>query len=1302
MYWCRTLGELALYPDPGHPDPLLRAGKSLAILAYLGLTPARSADRDLIARLFWPEAEAASAHHALRQALYRLRQAASDPPPVEQRNGLLVCAEDVRFDCLEGERALVRGDLEPAYAHLRGSFLPGYSCDSSEIAQWVDSQGARFAECWLRAGEALIERAFAEGRPGRAVAVAEELRHASPLDDDRALLLLSTLDRAGQTRRALAEYQAHRVLLAGAVEDDPAPELVELADELERSLRPLEPNGGVSLPFVGRARTWSILLDGLRDAEGGRCSMVLIEGDAGLGKTRLIEEFAARARARGASWLTGKCYEIEQALPLAVISHVLRGAAERGEDGDQDLSRLMRGARRREGSAVGDVEPGLGLRTGIVSWLEELAADGLVLLTCDDIHWADPASLRLLHYVRNELASTRIMVVCSYRPAELSPVARRFAGSLATESLARIETLEPLSTNDLNEMLSALGSFESPELARALAADLHRHTGGNPLFVSELVEALEAEGLLRVEAGRWIGTPRLRRANLPKTLRKALTDRVDALDSELRFALDVMAALDEAADGELLAAVLGVSPPKADVILVRLTRARMLRRLTSDAYQVIHDELRQLVYAAIPDHRRRELHARIAAALEGRGEAARPGGAARLARHLEQAGDASRAHRYALAAADEAAAFGATEARSSFIQLAQALAPHPAEDVPAARAGEPQRIGWHRSWSLAGIAAAVGVTMLAVVGLDRGGSAPGTGGAPWEQGTLYLEALHTGSDGQDERTWHRLAWPESAGAPVELAEVRRWPRELPPPLVTKVVPTKDLQPTKIFRDDGQRVVQVTEGTSDDISPIWSPDRRWIALSRGWRVGDDYVFSVFVIDSAGAPVRRITDGNYQDFILDWSPDGSRLAFNRHEGGNRQLWIADVDGGGALDLSGALDLPEDREWTAAFSPDGRTLAAVAAGGRAIRLIELDRMLVRHLGTTCASLSVAPLWSPGGDWLGIICPTSSGKYLAVVAADGSSGPHVLLELSSRRWGRIEWVGGEPTHVATLEIRPETPNLSTGGSLPLSTRAATADGAALHPSIRWKTADSAVAVIDSLGNLRARRPGSTWVIASAGGFRAESTLVSVEAAKIDTLLDESWSEGIDTARWTLVGSPRPEIVTGVGPVGEAALLSNGDDRWPSGVLSKVEYDLTAGLTIEFPIRVRYTGEHWQEVEAALTPLEGALVNGERSAASLIFNLWMSGPSPTYPKPVIHCNGLSARLEWSVEAAEADWHQIALQVRPDGIGECYLDGQHLGSSRFRGWDGRTRNEAALFLGGRSYQTRIYHGPVVVTRGLRY
>ncbi len=1318
MYWCRTLGELALYADSSQAVPLVRAGKSLAILAYLGLSPRRSECRDRIAQLFWPDASLSQAHHTLRQLLYRIRQAVPDERLLNLDGNSLVLSAEVEFDALAGEQALEAGDVESAFNLLRGTFLEGFSiAESAELEEWVESQRARFRECFARAGEALIEREIAEGRPEQAVTVAEEVKAANPLDESRARLLIETLDSIGQARRALAEYESYATLLRTALEDEPSPELQAYARELESSVGPGNGNVATVLPFVGRSQAWATLLQGLAAAESGRCSLVLIEGDAGLGKTRLVEEFAARARARGAVWLSGKCFEMEQTLPYAVISDACQSLRVNSEkpanESDPEVTAVSphpfqisaeeagdRNQRERDGNGE------LRLRNRMVEWLDELTEAQPVFLSCDDIHWADPASLRLLHVLTHQLATSPLLIVCSYRPAELTTVARRFASSLISEGLAELITLKPLTVEHVEEILRGLGQFRSDDASELIAGDLHRHTGGNPLFVVELLETLEGRGDLKIEAGYWSVSGSLGQEDLPKTLRKILTDRVDRLANDQRLALEVSAVIGEDSEAGLLAAVLDISEPAAELLQTELAKTRLLRRLPFGRCALAHDELRQLVYAAIPDDRRREIHSRVAASLLSRGEAARPGGTARLARHFEQAGDPIQAREYALTAAREAAAVGASESQASFLQLAEACASGGEEGDRTARRVTPvdrRRWAWY-----AGAALSVGIVATGLLLIGGGpGTTPGARAPihPWEQGVLYLREWESTPPGNPRETFYRVKWPETIDSEAEIVPVDGRPAELPPPLFTRIVDIGATRHGKIFQVAGHDTVQLTWGPTDDGQAKWSPDRRLVGVQRGWREGQEYRFNLFVIDTAGRDVWRVTDGPYQDGFLDWSPDGSRIAFRRNDGGQYSIWLSDADGRRKEKL---VDLGDSGPRTpyASFSLDGRSLAwAMDEASDELEVIDLRRRLAKRIPVGCSLVPSSFLWSPDGEWLATLCRTAEDRTVIMVSMTGRGGPYSVAAVPSPRFHLSHWIGDRPGHVANIRTGTGTIELAIGEGRSMSLEATDSTGRTVFPAMRWQIADTLIAKVDGHGFVRGSAPGTTKLVASAGGFRADTVVVHVQSQAIDTLLYELWDEGIDTATWKIVGWPEPATVAGAGPDGSAALLSNGDYNWPSGVITREEFDLSRGLTVEFQAYLELTGLHWQELAAHVVPLAKAFTPGnERALGSILASFRVIGQSPTVAKSSYSCSegmGTGSRAQaWPPPGGDSGWHRFVIQIRPDGYFECYLNGERLGPYEIS--EPLRAPRAAVFLGGRSNLTKIYHGPLLVTRGLRY
>jgi len=147
-FWCRTLGDLALYADRADARPLMNAGKPLGILVYVGLAAGRRASRDHVAELFWPGCPSSDARHSLRQSLYRLRQM-SGAPLVRIRGLELEVSPLVEFDCVEGERLATQGDRNRAHELLRGNFLEGFSGpESAEFESWADCDSTCLSLFW--------------------------------------------------------------------------------------------------------------------------------------------------------------------------------------------------------------------------------------------------------------------------------------------------------------------------------------------------------------------------------------------------------------------------------------------------------------------------------------------------------------------------------------------------------------------------------------------------------------------------------------------------------------------------------------------------------------------------------------------------------------------------------------------------------------------------------------------------------------------------------------------------------------------------------------------------------------------------------------------------------------------------------------------------------------------------------------------------------------------------------------------------------------------------------------------------
>ena len=343
------------------------------------------------------------------------------------------------------------------------------------------------------------------------------------------------------------------------------------------------------------------LLDGVV-AELGRerGRLVLVGGEAGIGKTSLVRELRVRVAGR-ATFLTGACEPLSVPVPLAP----LRDLAE--EAGEPDL-------------IEGDAGDRLLLARRLLS---ALSARAPALAVVEDAHWTDPATLDVLRLLARRLEESPVAVVVTYRDDEVAanPALRQLLGDLATSPVALRIALRPLSE-------AAVGELASP--AGVDAARLSRVTGGNPFLV---VESIAAGG------------------RLPGTVRDAALARAARLSDAARDVVGAAAAIGQRVDPALLEAV---APGSAGAVEEALARGVIVA--DGPALGFRHELIREAIESSLPPPRLAQLHARIVAALTERDG---PADHARLAHHAELAGLAAEGSRYAALAAAEAERLGA-------------------------------------------------------------------------------------------------------------------------------------------------------------------------------------------------------------------------------------------------------------------------------------------------------------------------------------------------------------------------------------------------------------------------------------------------------------------------------------------------------------------------------------------------------------------------------------------------------------------------------------------------------------------
>lgn len=402
-------------------------------------------------------------------------------------------------------------------------------------------------------------------------------------------------------------------------------------------------NASPVTPFVGRSAELDQLREHLAAAMAGTGQLVTVAGEAGIGKTSLLERLTNHAAAAGATVARASCWQgpdQRSFWPWVQVLRALDPAATRPLLEASGASR----ARRFD---------------DVAAELRTRAASRPLVLVIDDLHWADAASVRLLAHVAASLRDRRILLLGAYRDSEVAP------DSSVAELLAEHVASAHLTLGGLSEPEVAALAAQVAHLPAGDVAAMHHRTGGNPLFVRELLRWLRAEGHL--EQGRATTA-------VPDSVRAVLARRLEQLPARAHWLLGIAAVIGEEFDVPLLAAAADIHADEA----AELIGDAMAARIVSDAHHgqacFAHPLLRDVRYEALSPSESAGLHRSVARALERRGAADPEPQRAAVARHLLRGGPSVAAE--AIAAAVEAAdwALAVCDHEGAVALLAEAIA----------------------------------------------------------------------------------------------------------------------------------------------------------------------------------------------------------------------------------------------------------------------------------------------------------------------------------------------------------------------------------------------------------------------------------------------------------------------------------------------------------------------------------------------------------------------------------------------------------------------------------------------------
>jgi DNA-binding SARP family transcriptional activator len=630
----RLLGELSLGLGDT-PLPPLESARVESLLAHLALHRDATQSRQKLAFLLWPESSESQARTNLRHVLHNLRRAlpgADAYLEVTARTLNWRPGAPLWVDVAAFEDALGRGAWKEAVELYAGELMPGSYDD------WVLAERTRLHDRFI---EALVRLSAELEDESDMLAYGERLLRADPLREETYRRLMLLHDARGDRARALRVYHACATALEQGLGVTPSAETRRVYEALLPGASVAgEPVSGL----IGRARERARLTGLWQDSERGHAQLVLVSGEAGIGKTRLVDEIGAWCAHRGVAVATARSYAAEGGLAFGPIVAWLRSEALAPRRVRLDRGRLAELARvlpELPGSppALPPDEQRQRLFDAMAHAL--LASSTPVLLIADDLQWADQGTLQFLHYLLRSKKDARLLVAATARSEDLDPLRDLVAALRALERIEEIE-LGPLSRRE-TALLAERLTGRTPD--DRLFAD----TDGNPLFVLETLRAGSTSS--RVQA--------------------VIDARLAQLSGPARRLARLAAAVGREFTTDVLTRASGLDEATLVPALDELWRRRIVRERAPDGYDFAHDRIREVAYAGLAPAERRRAHLLIARAL-ARGAMHDP---ARVALQFDRAGAVDDAVAWYERSADRAARMVSHADAVRLLDRALALAP---------------------------------------------------------------------------------------------------------------------------------------------------------------------------------------------------------------------------------------------------------------------------------------------------------------------------------------------------------------------------------------------------------------------------------------------------------------------------------------------------------------------------------------------------------------------------------------------------------------------------------------------------
>jgi len=676
MIQLRALGGVGIYDHCGSPITL-RSRKHVGLLLLLAGSRRQIMSRRQLCDLFWTSDEK-RARHSLSQAVYDINQQIG--PLISRGPGgdLSLKGTQLEYDVEHFESLVKAGDLAKAVGLYGGPFADNLvGAGTVEFDRWLDSERTRLARLGELSLRRYVEESETRGEWGSMCVAALKLISLTPLDEDVHRTFMRALWLQGDAASALSHYEKVAAELEAELDGGVSPEMQDLVRRI-RARPKLEHLQSRTIhrepPFVGREREFATLREQVAKIHDTMTTAIVVSGEAGIGKSRMIKEFKRSIQVEPLRVLSSRCYQAEEDLPYTPIVDGLMPLVRAMSINEATIRKRFHrlayllpdfGSRDEHNGDRDYVDPSAWRRQ-----LYEEAASFLAMATdaepivwmVDDVQWIDRASGGLIHYLSRRLVDRPFLFVLTIRNARGRddlpplPVASPGVGVSATLSLP----LLPLSEDQIRDIVQ----YAEPEGCKHPAAALAvRLSAGNPYYALEVLEAAAESKEWAKSASDWdpLNDDRLR---------KVLDFRVSGLGFDRTRLLQAIAVLERHARPRLVASVCGLSLADTAALADELySRSLIVDDGTRIAFT--NDAMREYVYSEMNSLQKASLHLTAGQVLVGEVDAT-PGV---LATHFYFGDDWARSFSYAMEAARLAQdAAGHSEA-AHFADIAAKVAP---------------------------------------------------------------------------------------------------------------------------------------------------------------------------------------------------------------------------------------------------------------------------------------------------------------------------------------------------------------------------------------------------------------------------------------------------------------------------------------------------------------------------------------------------------------------------------------------------------------------------------------------------